>query len=134
MLSCRSVRLSAAALRAPGSLILRVEAIEPSRDATLTFRRHRFSVLRGPEHLETRVPDRDASAAFVAAEWGHLNRVTDSLLRFDATRTNVRGAARKKSVLFTGNTFSMQSRAASTKTATKKSEPDDNKEVHTLKK
>ncbi|XP_013860228.1 protein FAM210B, mitochondrial [Austrofundulus limnaeus] len=140
MLACRSVRLSAAAFRIPGSLGFRVK--EPRGDVTLTFRRHRFSPLRGPEqpraHLETRipelprVPDRDASAAFVTADWRHPNRVTARLL-LDASRAHSRGGARSRSVLFTGTTFSMQSRAASTNTATKKSEADDNKEfVHEL--
>lgn len=147
MLSCRSVRLSAAAFRAPGSWNLRVKADEPRGDVTLTVRRHRFSFLRGPErraHLETRVPelrrvpDRDASAGFVTAEWGHLDRVSTVTARllpdFDVSRVNIRGGTRKKGVLFTGNSFSMQSRAASTKTATKKSEADNNnKEVHKLK-
>lgn len=133
MLAWRSVRLSAAACRAPGSVLLRVDA--PGRFGTVTFQRHRFFFCgaagleqrarpEGPE--PTRVLHGDTSAGCVtSSHWSCLNPAAAALKLpdFDRTRFNIRGGARrKKSVLFTGNSSDMQTRAASTKTAAKKSE------------
>ncbi|XP_017264044.1 protein FAM210B, mitochondrial [Kryptolebias marmoratus] len=136
MLLCRSARPSAAAFRAPGSFLLRVGPSGPGgpgRDAALTLRRHRASC--GPKqraHPGAQNPEppgvphrHPAGTGLVTARWGHLNRVSAVAARladFDATRPGSRGGTKKKSVMLTGNTSSMQTRAVSTKTATKKSE------------
>ncbi|XP_037535357.1 protein FAM210B, mitochondrial [Nematolebias whitei] len=136
MFAWRSVRLSASAFRGPGSVLLRVNANAPGRFATVTFQRHRFffcgaAGLKQRAHLErqnlepTRVLDRNTSAAFVTSDWSRSNRGSAAALKlsdFDRTRGNIRGGTWKKSVLFTGNSSDMQTRAASTKTAAKKSE------------
>lgn len=149
MLAWRSVRLSAAAFRGPSS-VLRVDANASGRFGTVTFQRHRFffcgaAGLKQRAHPDglnpepTRVLDPDTSAGFVTSDWSCLNRGSAAALKlsdFDRTRGNIRGGTRKKSVLFTGNSSDMQTRAASTKTPAKKSEEEagDDKGVNKIQK
>lgn len=143
MLSLRSVRPSAAAFRGPGSVLLRVDA--PGRVWTVTLQRRRFffcgaAGLKQRAHLEGQNPeparalDRDTSAAFVTPLIPG-SAAALKLSAFNCTRCNVRGGAKKESVLFTGNSSNMQTRAASTKTAAKKSDEQagDDKGVNNIK-